>query len=351
MEPFRAYRIHDDDGAISGRLDMITLDDLSPGDVVIRAAYSGINYKDVLASTGKAKIARRCPMVGGIDVSGRVHTSTDPRYREGDAVVVLGCGLSETHDGGYAEFVRVPADWLMRLSEDAMTFYEAMAIGTAGFTAAMAIDRMEHNGQKPDQGPILVTGATGGVGSFAIDLLAARGYQVVALTGKRSADEYLHALGATDILYRDELAMGTRSLEKGQWAGAIDNLGGDVLAWLTRTVKPNGNIASVGNVAGAELVTTVMPFILRGVNLLGINSVTVSSEYKEKIWRSITEQMCQTGVGEDEASPDRPAKYLRRPNIDRIFDCIVPLESLPAVFNEKLLSEVRGRTVVEIAEL
>ena len=233
METFLAYRVHRDDGKTEGRLERITLDDLDEGDVVIRAAWSGINYKDALAATGAGKIMRRFPMVGGIDVAGVVHASNDARYAEGDSVVVTGFGLSEEHDGGYAEYVRASGDWLIPLP-DGMSLRDSMAIGTAGFTAALAVDAMELNGQRPDAGPVLVNGATGGVGSFAIDMLGGLGYEVTAFTGKRDQNEYLHALGATDILYRDEVEMGTRPLEKALWAGAVDNVGGDQLAWLTR---------------------------------------------------------------------------------------------------------------------
>ncbi|MCG8424997.1 MAG: oxidoreductase [Proteobacteria bacterium] len=329
MESFRAYRVHDEDGMVGGRLDTIGLDDLSPGEVVIRAAYSDVNYKDALAATGKGKIMRRYPMVGGIDVAGRVHSSTDDRFRAGDAVAVIGCGLSESHDGGYAEYVRVSADFPVVLP-DGVSLYQSMALGTAGFTAAMAIDRMERNGQKSDSGPILVNGATGGVGSFAIDMLSGLGYQVVALTGKRSAAEYLKHLGAADVVYRDELQMGQRALEKGRWAGAIDSLGGETLAWLTRTMTSNGNIASIGLAQGAELKTTVMPFILRGINLLGINSVVVSHDFKERIWR-------------------RLASDLMPRHLDHIVTRKVTLDELAPIFDGYLRGEVQGRTVVQIA--
>lgn len=330
MEPFRAYRVHREDGAISGRIETITPDDLPAGEVVIRVAYSAINYKDALAATGAGKIMRRFPMVGGIDVAGRVESSFDDRFREGEAVAVLGCGLGETHDGGYAEYARVPADWILRLPEEGMTLRDAMALGTAGFTAAIAIDRMEKNGQKPDSGPILVTGATGGVGSFAIDMLAGLGYQVVALTGKRSAADYLHQIGAAEILYRDELEMGTRPLEKGRWAGAIDNLGGDVLGWLTRTTHPGGNIASIGLASSHELSTTVMPFILRGINLLGINSVVIPQTYKQAIWTRLS----------DDLAPR---------HLDQIVTRTVTLDGLPDTFDGYIRGEVTGRTVVKIA--
>ena len=262
MEPFTAYRIHRQDGGIEGCLESISVDDLSAGDVIVQVDWSGINYKDALAATGKRKILRRFPLVGGIDLAGHVHSSSDSRFREGDAVLVCGNGLSEDHDGGYARYARLPGDWLIPLPEG-LSLRDGMAIGTAGFTAAVAVDRMQRNDQRAENGPILVNGATGGVGSFAIDILSALKFEVTALTGKRDQQAYLESLGASACLYRDELTMGTRPLEKALWAGAVDNVGGSQLSWLTRTVMPMGNIASIGLAGGVDLVTTVMPFILR----------------------------------------------------------------------------------------
>ena len=329
MEPFLAYRVHNEDGKIEGRLEHITLDDLSTGDVVIRCAWSGINYKDALAATGAGKIMSRFPMVGGIDAAGAVHTSSDPRYAEGDPVVITGLGLSEKFDGGYSGYMRASGDWLIPLP-DGLSLRESMAIGTAGFTAALAVDRMELNGQRPDQGPVLVNGATGGVGSFAIDMLDGLGYEVTALTGKRDQDQYLRALGASRILYRDEVDMGTRPLEKTLWAGALDSVGGDQLAWLTRTMQQEGNIASIGLAGGIKLDTTVMPFILRGVNLLGINSVYVARDRRERVWQ-------------------RLASDLRPRHLDRIVTSEVALGDLPSAFDGYLAGAVTGRAVVRIA--
>src|SRR5579863_453659 len=233
MKPFRAFRIHSEGGKIVARFEDLTLADLGEGEVVIRVACSDINYKDALAATGAGRILRRYPLVGGIDLAGTVESSGDARFRPGDAVLVTGCGLSETHDGGYAQYARVPADWAIPMPPglDALT---AMSIGTAGFTAALAIHRMEQNGQTPTGGPIVVTGATGGVGSVAIDMLSTRGYRVVAVSGKPQAAEYLKALGASEVLDRGSLDLGSRPLEAARFAGAIDNLGGEVLTWLTR---------------------------------------------------------------------------------------------------------------------
>ncbi|HUI61206.1 MAG TPA: YhdH/YhfP family quinone oxidoreductase, partial [Steroidobacteraceae bacterium] len=252
MPSFKAFRIHEDGRKVAARFEQITLEDLTAGDVVVRVTHSDINYKDALAATGAGRILRRYPLVGGIDLAGVVESSGDARYSPGDPVLVTGCALSETQDGGYAEYARVKGDWVIPIPAG-LDAASAMGLGTAGFTAAYAIHRMEQNGQAPERGPIAVTGATGGVGSLAIDMLAARGYQVVAVSGKASATEYLKSLGATTVLPRQQIELGTRPLEAVRFAGAIDNLGGDVLAWLTRTVDFWGNIASIGLASGPEL--------------------------------------------------------------------------------------------------
>jgi acrylyl-CoA reductase (NADPH) len=329
LKPFKAFRIHSEDGRdVEARLEDITLDDLCDGDVVIRGAWSSINYKDALAGTGAGRILRRFPLVGGVDIAGTVVSSTDPRVAEGDEVIVNGCGLSETHDGGFAEYARVRGEWTtpMPAGLDART---AMGLGTAGFTAALAIHRMEQNGQTPDQGPIAVNGATGGVGSVAIDMLSRRGYSVTALTSKTTANEYLEALGATEILNLKDLELGGRPLEKAIWGGAIDSLGGDVLAWLTRTTKPYGNIASIGLVAGIELSTTVMPFILRGVSLLGINSVEVPRDLRIAVWNRIADDLA-------------PA------HLDRIVNREITLTELPDYLPGYIDGTVTGRTIVRL---
>ena len=327
MDPFKAFRIHSEDGRnIEARLETIELDDLSAGDVVIRGAYSSINYKDALAATGKGRILKKFPLVGGVDIAGTVVSSTDDRINKGDQVVVTGSGLSETLDGGFAQYARVEGESVTRLP-DGLSPRDAMGIGTAGFTAALAIHRMEHNGQQPAQGPIAVNGATGGVGSMAVDMLSGRGYEVTALTSKTTADEYLHRLGATEILNFKKLELGSRPLEKAIWAGAIDNLGGEVLGWFTRTTKPGGNIASIGLAAGVELSTTVMPFILRGVNLLGINSVEISRSERLAVW-------------------ERIATDLKPAHLSQIANREVSLDELPDLFDEYIAGEVIGRTIV-----
>ncbi|MGP8033228.1 MAG: oxidoreductase [Steroidobacteraceae bacterium] len=328
MKPFKAFRIHSEGGKIAARFEELTLDDLAAGEVVIRVACSDINYKDALAATGAGKILRRYPLVGGVDLAGTVETSADARFKPGDAVLVTGCGLSETHDGGYAQFARVPGEWVIPIPAgiDAMT---AMSIGTAGFTAALAIHRMEQNGQSPAGGPIAVTGATGGVGSVAIDMLSARGYRVVALSGKPEAADYLRELGASEVLDRKTLDLGSRPLENVRFGGAIDNLGGEVLTWLTRTVDFWGNIASIGLASSAELKTTVMPFILRGVTLIGINSSATRRDWRLAVWQRI-------------------ATDLKPRHLARIVTRTIAFEELPAAFPDYLGGRVTGRTVVKI---
>lgn len=287
---FNAFKVFDENGKISGRIVQVSVDQLSEGPVVIKAAFSSVNYKDALAGTGTGKIMRRFPLVGGIDVSGTVESSADARFTAGDPVVVTGYDLGVAHDGGYAAYVRVPAEWVVPLPKG-LSLFDAMAIGTAGFTAALSIVEMERNGLAPANGRVIVTGATGGVGSIAIQALAARGYTVTALTGKPNEVDYLRSLGATDVITRGSLEMGTKPLEKSLWAGAVDPVGGDTLAWLTRTMMYGGCIASSGLTGGTELKTTVLPFILRGVKLLGIDSVMCPLATRLDVWRRLASDL------------------------------------------------------------
>ena len=327
--PFRAFRIHADDrGGHRAGLEALTLDDLSPGEVVIRAAWSSINYKDALAGTGEGRILRRSPLVGGIDVAGHVVASTDPGFKEGDAVLCTGCGLSETRDGGYSEYVRLESKWAIPLPAG-LDLREAMVIGTAGFTAALALYRMEQNEQRPEMGPIVVTGATGGVGMLAIDILTRAGYEAHAITGKFDQLEFLTALGARQVVSRKELWWGQRPLEAATWAGAIDNVGDETLNGLTRVIKPYGNIASCGLAAGSQLATTVMPFIIRGVSLLGIASAGTARHTREAVWERLS-------------GPWKPA------HLDRICTAEVGLDGLSSVFPKMLAGQSFGRTVVRL---
>jgi acrylyl-CoA reductase (NADPH) len=329
MGEFTGLRARRDaDGNVRTGLEKLALDELSPGEVVIRSSYSSVNYKDALAATGKGRIQRHFPLVGGIDVAGVVVSSVDDRFDEGDRVLVTGCGLGESHDGGFSEVVRVPADWVVPLPEG-MSLYSAMALGTAGFTAALAIDRLEQNGLHPGQGPLVVTGASGGVGSLAIDLLAVRGYDVVALSRRSATNDYLQSLGATDVLMVQDIAAAERPLEAARWAGAIDNVGGELLGWLTRTVQPWGSIASVGLAGGVALHTTVMPFILRGVSILGITSANCPMERRRKVW-------------------NRLVTDLQPRHLDSIVAATVKLDELPGVFEKVLAGQHRGRYVVDL---
>lgn len=306
------------------------LDDLSPGEVVIRACFSDVNYKDALAATGRNGIIRQFPRVPGIDVGGVVKSSSDPRFRSGDPVLVTGYEFGTGHDGGYAEYVRAPADWVVPVP-DGLSLYEAMALGTAGFTVALCVKRLEENGQRPAQGPIAVTGATGGVGSIAIDVLSRLGYSVTAITGKSGDADYLRMLGAAEVLDRRSIAYGTQPLERAVWAGAIDNVGGETLAWLTRTVRPWGNICAVGLAGGTGLNATVLPFILRGVALLGVTASNCVPEWREGLWRRLATDL----------KPRHLAAMVRRE---------VTLDELPAIFDAMLAGTLTGRTVVRIAE-
>jgi putative YhdH/YhfP family quinone oxidoreductase len=328
MQKFKAYRTFQDDQTVTSRFVEMSPDELDPGDVMVRTKYSTINYKDALSHNGAGKIMRKFPTVAGIDMAGTVETSADPRFKRGDKVIVHAYDFGVGHDGGYAEYARVPGDWVVR-RPDGMTAFDAMTLGTAGFTAAQAIMLMEHNGLKPGNGPVAVTGATGGVGSVAIEILAKMGYEVVAITGKQEAAEYLRGLGAREVKLRQSIDLANvRALDKATWAGAIDNLGGDLLAWLLSTMKIGGAVAAVGLAAGAKLNTTVMPFILRGVHLLGVDSANCPMELRQKIWNKL-------------AVTWRP---------DRVHDQVrtIDFDDLPTHFDAYLKGMVRGRTVVRI---
>jgi NADPH2:quinone reductase len=327
MKTFRAYRIFEENGKSGGRIVELSLDDLDPGEVVIRTHFSGVNYKDALAATGAGKVIRRFPCVGGVDVSGIVETSQDSRYKTGDRVLVTGYDMGVAHDGGFAEYARVPADWVVPLPVN-LSLFDAMALGTAGFTAALAIHRMEQNELTPGKGKVIVTGATGGVGSLAIRMLSQLGYHVVALTGKAGEQEYLRSLGASEVLLRSEIDFASkRPMEKALWAGALDSVGGDTLAWLTRTMQQNGSIACFGNAGGLELHTSVFPFILRGVNLLGVDSSATTMALRKQLWQ-------------------RLAGDLRIGQIEKIAHRIA-LADLPEVCSKMVAGGAHGRSVVE----
>lgn len=327
-ERFQAFRIHQ--GPHRAATEDVSLGDLNPGDVTIRTAYSSVNYKDALAGTGRGKILRQFPLVGGIDVAGHVVESRDPRFREGDAVLVTGSGLSEHRDGGYSEYARLEGEWVVPLPPN-LSLREAMGIGTAGFTAALCLWRMLSVGQRPDMGPIVVTGATGGVGMLAIDIYTRAGFEVHAITGKPDQFDHLIALGARQCIAREGLYFGQRPMESATWAGAVDNVGGDVLSGLTRMIKPWGSIASCGLAGGIELHTTVMPFIIRGISLLGINSSGTPYQVRADLWQ-------------------RLAQEWRPRHLDQIVTREVSLGQLPEVFDTLMAGGALGRTVVRIGE-
>ena len=326
---FRAFRIHADDGKTHrAGIEQIGLDALAPGEVVVKAAWSSVNYKDALAGTGRGKILRRFPLVGGIDVAGYVAQSADPALKEGDAVLCTGSGLSETRDGGYSEYVRLESKWTIPLPAG-LTLRESMILGTAGFTAGLSLFRMEQNGQTPDMGPVVVTGATGGVGMLALDILTRAGYEAHAITGKIDQLDVLTGLGAKQVISRKDLHWGQRPLEEAKWAGVIDSVGGEMLDGLTRVVQPYGNIASCGLAGGHELHSTVMPFIIRGVSLLGIASSGTARGIRDRVWEKLSGDW-------------RPS------HLDRICTREVDLDGLSQVFDSMLAGQSFGRTVVKL---
>ena len=322
---FDAFRIHNDDGGYRSGIEQVSLDELAPGEVVIKTAFSSVNFKDALAGTGEGKILRRFPLVGGIDVAGHVVASTDSKFREGDAVLVTGCGLSETRDGGYGEYVRLEAKWAIPLPAG-LGLRESMILGTAGFTAALALHRMLDNRQVPELGPLAVTGATGGVGSLAVDIFSRAGFEVAAISGKADQHDYLRSIGASQVLGRDALAT-TRPMESARFGGGLDNVGGAMLSSLLAQTSPYGNVASAGLAASHDLDATVMPFIIRGVSLLGVASAGTAREIRETVWQHL-------------ASDWKPA------HLDIICTREVPLAQLPEVFPTMLGGGSLGRTLV-----
>jgi putative YhdH/YhfP family quinone oxidoreductase len=323
---FPAFRIHDDADGYRAAIESISLDDLNPGEVVIKTEYSSVNFKDALAGTGKGKILRKFPLVGGIDVAGHVVASTDPAFREGDAVLVTGSGLSETRDGGYAAYARLESKWVIPLPAG-LSLRESMILGTAGFTAALALYRMLDNRQTPALGPLAVTGATGGVGSLAVDIFTSAGFEVHAVSGKADQADYLKSLGAAQVLGRDALAT-ARPMESVRFGGGLDNVGGAMLTSLLAQTAPYGNVASAGLVASHELPTTVMPFIIRGVSLLGVASAGTARGIRDDIWRHLA----------DDWKPRHLETICKRETA---------LDGLPEVFNGMISGQSFGRTLVK----
>jgi len=327
-EVFRAFRIRDEAEDYRSGIEPVSLDDLSEGDVTIRVAWSGINYKDALAATGRGKILRRSPLVGGIDVAGTVIESACDDFKPGDEVLANGSGLSESRDGGYSEYLRLPSEILVRLPAG-LTLRQAMGLGTAGFTAALCLHRMEANGQHPGMGPIVVTGASGGVGTVAIDLLTAAGYEVHAITGKIGQFDWLERLGARQCISRHDLHWGQKPLERATWAGCIDNVGGDMLAGISRVIDLWGNIACCGMAGGHGLHTSVFPMILRGVSLLGISSTNCPIELRRQLWQRLGNEW-------------------KPPHLDEIIRDEVALDGMAPQFERMPAGNSLGRTVVRI---
>lgn len=327
---FNALVVNKDEesGKTSAAVEKISTDQLPAGNVVVNVEYSTVNYKDGLCIGPGGGLVREYPHVPGIDFAGTIESSDDLRYRAGDSVVLTGWRVGEVHWGGYAQKARVNADWLVPLPSG-LSSRQAMAVGTAGFTAMLAVMALEDHGLKPDQGPVLVTGAAGGVGSVATAILANLGYEVAAVTGRPETEEYLRALGATQIVSREEINETVkRPLERETWAGCVDAVGGDMLARVLGQMKYGGSVSAVGLAGGAGLPATVIPFLLRGVNLLGIDSVMQPYDNRLRAWKRIAK--------------DLP--------MDKLEAMIHPatLSDLPALGNDILKGQVKGRVVVDV---
>jgi acrylyl-CoA reductase (NADPH) len=325
---FRAFTATTEGDSVTRALVTMSTDQLPSDGVLVAVERSSVNYKDGLATTPKGRVARISPLVPGIDLAGRVAESGVDGFPEGTPVIAHGYELGVSRHGGFAEYARVPVEWLVPLP-DGLDFRQAMGIGTAGFTAALSVLALEGRGLDPGDGPVLVTGATGGVGSSAVGILAARGYEVVASTGKADAAAHLRSLGASSIIDREDLAVeGGRPLETTVWAGAIDCVGGQVLANVLSRIHYGGSVAASGLTAGSSLPTTVMPFILRAVSLLGIDSVETPIEQRRDVWRQLGGPLKPRGLD------------------DMIHD--VTLDTLEPALDAILKGELTGRTVVEV---
>ncbi len=328
MEHCKAYQIFNENNTISGRVTEVPVADIGHGEVAFRTAWSSVNFKDALAATGAGgRIIRTYPRIGGIDAAGTVISSSDARFKAGDEIICTSYDMGVAHDGGFAEICRVPADWVVPLPAG-LTLFDAMALGTAGYTAGLAVELLELNGMAPNNGKVLVNGATGGVASLVIDMLAAKGYSVTAITGKTAEHEFLRKLGAAEILDRATLEMGTRPLEKPLWAAAFDAVGGEQLAWLTRTMQPQGLIASFGNAGGIELKTSVLPFILRGVRLIGVDSAATPMPLRRRVWNRLASDLKPRHLGE--------------------IAQVIGLADLTDYFGRMLKGDIRGRAVVRM---
>lgn len=332
MPTFKAYLTTQEGKTSKTELVDFSVDQLDAGEVLINVDYSTVNYKDALSATGAGRIIRRFPCIGGIDLAGTVESSTDAAFKPGDKVIATSYDVGVAHHGGYAQKARIPASWLVpapSVGNTSMTTYDAMTYGTAGFTAALAVQRMQHDGLSPDKGPVLVNGATGGVGMVSIEILAKLGYEVVAVTGKEKDVDLLKSIGAASVLVRGQFEMTEKPLGPETYAGAVDNLGGEQLSWLTRMMKVGGTIASVGLAQGWEVKTTVMPFILRGVSLLGIDSVNCPMSLRRELWGKLA----------NEWKCEKLASHCRT----------VSFTELPSVFDAYVKGAVTGRTVIKVS--
>ncbi|WP_071393202.1 NADPH:quinone oxidoreductase family protein [Bacillus tuaregi] len=328
-ERFKALIVDKHEADFRVSVNELTLQDLPEADVLIKVAYSSINYKDGLASTPDGKIVRSYPFVPGIDLTGTVVASSDPRFQEGDEVIATSYEIGVSHYGGYSEYARIPGDWIVPLPEG-LSLKEAMVYGTAGLTAALSIQRLEDNGVTPEKGKVLVTGATGGVGSLAVSMLAKLGYKVVASTGKESEHEFLHKLGASEVVTREDVHNGKiKALDKQLWAAAVDPVGGETLAAILSKITYGGSVAVSGLTGGGNVPTSVFPFILRGVNLLGIDSVYCPMEIRKRVW-------------------DRMATDLKPENLLQSIQKEITLEELPEHLPILLKAQARGRILVKM---
>jgi putative YhdH/YhfP family quinone oxidoreductase len=329
MKTFKAYRVHTVDGKPVCRFEELTMDDLDQGDVVIKTAYSAITYKDAMAARGVGKNVRTDrPCVTGVDLSGVVVSSADPRFREGDRVVVTNYKLGVNQDGGYADYARVPGDWIVPLP-DGLDLYEAMGLGTSGLTAALAVDRLEKAGLKPEDGLMGISGATGGVGSIAVDMFAKRGFEVAAISGKADQTPFLKKIGAKKIISRQDLLDDKAPLAPPLFAGALDNVGGVFFDRLAARLQPYGKLAVAGMAVGAELNTTVLPWVLRAIDVLGINvSRQLHMEERKRLWKRMATDLKPVHLAE-----------ISRP---------IPFEKLDEVMDQFFNVTVVGRIVVEV---
>ena len=330
MTPFRAFVVCKEEGRIVSGVRRMEPDALPAGELTVRVMYSSVNYKDALAVQPNGKIVKTYPIVPGIDLAGTVEASSDARFREGTAVLATGYGLGVSHPGGFSEYARIPADWAVPIPQG-LTPREAMIIGTAGFTAALSIERLRAHGVMPGQGPVAVSGATGGVGSMAVALLAALGYEVAAGTGKRDAEPFLRRIGAAHVLSREEMAGDAgKPLQRERWAGAVDPVGGETLAALLSAVRYGGAVAASGLTGGAQVPATVYPFILRGVSLLGIDSVQCPHDVRMRIWSLLASEWKPPGGYEPLLGDE------------------IPLDRLPDALGQLLRGEAKGRVLVNL---